>query len=129
MIHLDKTQAIDDIYLSALELSSSTSTHLLFTFKNVFNKRVISIAIDKLSDSSTNKNRYSLFKMPTFVLFFNEQVGRWHYTVRDQNSAINLDEQLAGEVIESGTMYLHDNVKFYYKKYSQQQFFIGYDGR
>jgi hypothetical protein len=129
MIELNKTSASDDIYCTALELSQAYNTHLLFCFENVLNKRKICVLFDKLFDQSLNKNRYSLFKINTFVSFFNEQVGRWHYRIREQQSSANIIEELSGNIIEEGVMKLYDNIYFDHKKYTAQQHYIAYDQR
>lgn len=116
------------LILTLTEQVTITDAYYLFAFTHVLTKRVVKFIKSQGEDESAFKYRYNKFTINPAVVFLDEPIGQWHYTVYQQASAVNTDETLTEGVLEYGKMILNRAVDFAYIKYNEPTIYSAYNG-
>lgn len=122
MIILQKGNASETIYFTAQESSSVSIEWYWIEFTNTVTKDLV---IKKGKDDS-NTTRYQKMSVATDTLFGDYDTGFWTYKIWEWDENEDLK---AGDVLESGYMYLYPDTAFSPTKYNEQSnSFVTYNG-
>lgn len=122
----DDTAAV--MILTLTELVSLAVPYYLFVFTHVTTKEVVAFVKSEADDESNYPQRYNQFTINAATVFTGKPSGEWHYKVYEQASAVNVDPDAAGPVLEYGKLYLDRATEFAFTMYEQSQTFKAYNG-
>lgn len=87
-------------YLTLTEKVTISNPYFLFSFTHLLTDQVVNVI---LTDISTHKERYNQFAVvegTTFALL----TGEYQYKVYAQTSSVNINPDLANELVETGIL-------------------------
>ena len=113
-IKLKKGEETENVALTLTEKTTISSPSYLFEFTSDSTKQANTCICADLSIEGAQRDRANLFnitegvddRLNSSLILFN--AGRYHYTIREQESTTNLDPDLSGDIIERGIMLLAD---------------------
>lgn len=114
--------------LTLTELVTLTTPYYLFVFTHVTTKSVVAFVKSEVDDESDYPGRYNQFIIDAYAVFDGEQPGEWHYKVYEQESAINIDPDQSGGLLEEGKLILDRATDFEYTMYDQSTSYKVYNG-
>lgn len=109
---LKKGATTENVAISLEEKTTISNPYYLFEFTSDSTLTSNTCICADVSVAGAARDRSNLFDITEGVddrtnsslILFNE--GRYHYTVREQASATNLDPDLSGDIVERGIMIL-----------------------
>ncbi len=110
------------------ELVTLNDPSYLFVFKHVLTKQKVKFVKGVSAEESPFPERYSQFTIDATEVFANAPTGEWHYTVHQQLSSSNTDEDLAEGVLEYGKLILDRETAFEYTSYNEATTYKAYNG-
>jgi hypothetical protein len=122
----DDTAAV--MILTLTELVSISAPYYLFVFTHVTTKSVVAFVKSEADDESDYPQRYNQFTINAATVFDGKQPGEWHYKVYEQASAVNIDPDQSGAVLEYGKLYLDRTTEFSYTQYDTATSYKTYNG-
>lgn len=113
-IKLKKGETTENVVLTLTEKTTITNPNYLFEFTNDSTKQSNTCICADLSAAGAARERANIFnitegvddRLNSSLVLFN--AGRYHYTIREQESSTNLDPDLSGDIVERGIMLLAD---------------------
>lgn len=114
--------------LTLTEFVTLTTPYYLFVFTHVTTKDQVKFIKAEIDDESEYPERYNKFTINAATVFANQQPGEWHYKVYEQESAVNLDPDLAGALLEDGKLLLDRATEFEYTEYNSATTYKAYNG-
>lgn len=102
MIVLNQNQS-NSFVVTLTESVSLESPNFLFVFEHLQKRKIYAIVLTDISSYPERFNEFTLVE-PTDLDF--ECEGQYDYTVYEQASAVNIDPDLSGAVVEVGIMIL-----------------------
>jgi hypothetical protein len=126
---LKKSQLNQNVSLTLKEKTTITDPIYLFEFISDSTKQSNTCICQDVSTIGAARDRSNLFnitegtddRLNSSLILFN--AGRYHYIIRQQTSATNLDTSLSGNIVERGIMLLAD---FETSQYIQHENIITY---
>lgn len=128
MLELRLGNTNEEVVLTLTELKTLNEPNYLFKFVHTLTKNVVSFVKLNEDDESDYPERYNLFHFNASVLFLNQPPGEWLYSVYEQESDSNTDEELATGLLEQGKMLLYRAVDFEFEKYDEPVTYKTYNG-
>jgi hypothetical protein len=126
MIKLTKGNT-DTLYLTLTEKQTITDANYLFVFESRTTNEKVKFVIVNSSDLSVYKDRYNKFSLEVNTNFATKEEGWYKYKVYEQASTTNVDESLAGGILETGLMFLSDGTEVTFTTHSNTTIFKVYD--
>lgn len=113
-IRLKKGEETQNVVLTLAEKTTISSPTYLFEFTSDLTKQSNTCICADQSTPGPARTRANLFnitegvddRLNSSLVLFN--AGRYHYTIREQESTTNLDPDLSGAIVERGIMILAD---------------------
>jgi hypothetical protein len=128
MLQFKQDDTSATMILTLTELVTLATPYYLFVFTHVTTKDVVAFVKAEADDESDYPDRYNQFTINASVVFDGEQPGEWHYKVYEQESAINTDPELAGQLLEEGKLLLDRSTEFEYTQYEGTTSYKTYNG-
>lgn len=122
----DDTAAV--MILTLTEKVTLPAPYYLFVFTHVTTKDQVKFIKAEVDDESEYSQRYNQFTINAATVFEDQQPGEWHYKVYEQESAVNLDQALAGVILEDGKLLLARATEFEYSEYNSATTYKVYNG-
>lgn len=122
----DDTAAV--MILTLTELVTLSAPHYLFVFTHVTTKDVVAFVKAEIDNESDYPQRYDQFTINASAVFAGKQPGEWHYKIYEQASAVNIDPDAAGAILEYGKLYLDRATDFSYTQYNSATTYKTYNG-
>lgn len=126
MIHLTKGTTAN-IYVTLKEKQTILDANFLFVFKSRTTNDKVKFVLVNSADQSLFKDRYNQFSIVVNTYFSTKEEGWYSYKVYEQASTTNIDESLAGAVVETGLMFLKDTDTITTTTYNNNTTFKVYD--
>lgn len=126
MIHLTKGTTAN-IYVTLKEKQTILDANFLFVFKSRTTNDKVKFVLVNSADQSLFKDRYNQFSIEVNTYFSTKEEGWYSYKVYEQASTTNVDESLAGAVVETGLMFLKDTDSVTTTTYNNNTTFKVYD--
>ncbi len=115
------------IICTLTEKQTIVDANYLFVFTNRSTNEKVKFVLVNSSDASTNKERWNEFSLVVNSQFNTQKEGWFAYKVYEQASTTNTDEELTGDLLEEGLMFLSDGTDVSFEQYSQEVTFKTYD--
>lgn len=128
MLEFRRSDTTAALILTLTELVTIAPVNYLFVFTHVLQRDEVKFVKTDEDDESDYPARYNQFTINPSVVFVNKQPGEWHYRVYEQESEVNTDPALSGQLIEQGKMILERPTDFSYNMYDVATTFKTYNG-
>lgn len=128
MLQFKQDDTAAAMILTLTELVSLAAPYYLFVFTHVTTKEVVAFVKSEADDESDYPQRYNQFTINAAVVFADKQPGEWHYVIHEQASAVNVDPDAAGAILEYGKLYLDRATEFAYTQYETATSYKTYNG-
>ena len=126
MIHLTKGTTAT-IYVTLKEKQTILDANFLFVFQSRTTNEKVKFVLVNSADPSIYQDRYNQFTFTVNTYFGTKEEGWYTYKVYEQASTSNVDESLAGSVVETGLMFLNDTDSVTTTTYNNNTTFKVYD--
>jgi hypothetical protein len=128
MLNLTKGNTSQNIVVTLNEKKTLSEPYYLFVFMNVTTREKVKFIKGTMSDLSESLSRYNEFNINTSTLFDTYNDGEWNYTVYEQESAVNLDEDSTTGIVEIGKMTLNKATETTPTMYNNPSSYKAYNG-
>jgi hypothetical protein len=115
------------IYVTLKEKQTILDANFLFVFQSRTTNEKVKFVLVNSADQSLYQDRYNEFDIVVNTYFSSKEEGWYTYKVYEQASSSNVDESLAGSVVETGLMFLADTDSVNTTTYNNNTTFKVYD--
>jgi|SanBayMetagenome_1026888.scaffolds.fasta_scaffold91183_1 hypothetical protein len=115
------------IYVTLKEKQTILDANFLFVFQSRSTNEKVKFVLVNSADQSLYKDRFNEFDIVVNTYFSSKEEGWYTYKVYEQMSVSNIDEDLAGGIVETGLMYLLDTDSVSTTTYNNNTTFKVYD--
>jgi hypothetical protein len=128
MLQFDQDNTTAEMILTLTEFVTLPAPYYLFVFTHVETKNVVAFVKSEADDESDYPQRYNQFTIDAADVFEDQPTGEWHYKVYEQASAVNVDPDAAGGLLEEGKLILDRATAFEYSQYETTTSYKAYNG-
>lgn len=115
------------IYVTLKEKQTILDANFLFVFQSRTTNDKVKFVLVNSAYQSQHQDRYNQFSFVVNTYFNTKEEGWYTYKVYEQASVSNVDEGLAGAVVETGLMFLADTDSVTTTTYNNNTTFKVYD--
>ena len=115
------------IYVTLKEKQTILDANFLFVFQSRTTNEKVKFVLVNSADQSLFKDRYNQFTFVVNTYFATKEEGWFKYTAYEQASTSNTNEANAGDIVETGLMFLSDGQDVTTTKYDNPTTYKIYD--